>query len=162
VPAGWSAASNSGSNLRKGKIIEATRNNYGTHPQNGAIYSLPVTETFTYAGPGGSLTRRVIDMPGTLAFDQSWIHDDLGNVTRITYPRCTSSDCSAATSIRNVDQTFSHGDLTAVQGWASLGYHENGMLARVSHANGVVDTIDMDTNNQRRPANSAVGHRCLR
>jgi hypothetical protein len=60
---------------------------------------------------------------------------------------------------RVVMNVYEEGSLTSVPGYASsITYHPNGLLNRLSHANGMVDTQEVDTSGMARPARiSATG-----
>ncbi len=115
-------------------------------------------ETYTYAGRGGRLSAKAIHLNNNniYLFGQSFTWNALGELQQETYPRCTSSACSAVAPARTVAYTYSLGDLTGVTGWATLSYHDNRELAKVMHANGVTDWIDKDPAQMARPRNVRV------
>lgn len=140
---------------RKGKLVSADRYNHlsvGTTP-----YLVQLRETFAYGGPGGhpsALSTSWANATSGELFLQGWSYDDLGNMTRITYPRCAQAGCTgAAATSRLVDSSYTNGTLTAVTGYASpISYHVNGTLSSVTHANGVVWSQTADPNSMPRPA----------
>jgi len=88
-------------------------------------------------------------------FDYDLVYDPLGNVSSRTYPRCTFNFCSgsSASPLRTVTGTFAEGLLTALPGYASaITYHPNGLVAQVSHTNGVSDVQEKDPTDMARPA----------
>jgi hypothetical protein len=67
-------------------------------------------------------------------FSQSQEYDAAGRTTQVTYP-CLAPCTGGA---RTVTTTYEMGRPTAVTGFASsIGYNDNGTLARIDHANGV-------------------------
>lgn len=159
------ATANGTGDYRLGKLQIGTRYNY---PSIGATsYSVPVTETYTYAGKQGAVSKRDTSLtvaanggpPGTpTTFTQSWTWNDLGQLASVTYPRCTHAACTAGTS-RTVTPTYTNGFLTAVSGYASsITYHSNGQLNQVTHMNNpassatwVTDTFYKDPQSIARP-----------
>lgn len=140
---------------RKGKLVSADRYNYlsvGTTP-----YLVQLRETYTYGGVGGRPTGLstfwVNSTTGDL-FTQGWTYDDLGNVTRLTYPRCAQSGCGGAAAIsRLVDFGYTNGALSSIPGYLNaLNYYTNGTVASAVHANGVTWNQASDPNSLPRPA----------
>jgi len=79
---------------------------------------------------------------------QSYAYDGADRITQVSYPNC--SVCSSTT--RQVTTTYSFGRPTAVSGFANpITYHDNGTLATIQHANGVVFTETADPNGMPRP-----------
>jgi RHS repeat-associated protein len=89
---------------------------------------------------------------GTQALEswtQSYAYDGAGRMTQVTYPSCLAL-CPAME--RQVTTSYDHGRPTAVAGFASgMTYYDNGMLATVRHANGVLFTQDRDPSGMPRP-----------
>jgi RHS repeat-associated protein len=86
------------------------------------------------------------------SFTQGFTWNDLGDVASLSYPQCTHTACTA-TSPRTVSFGYTNGFLTSVPGYASLlRYHPNGMVWQVLHANGVTDTVALDSSGMARPA----------
>jgi RHS repeat-associated protein len=143
-----------------GKLWKATRTNIRRLPWAPSITAeLDVTETYTYSGVGGRISRRVTDLNNSdRVFDQSWTYDDLGNVKTQSYPRCTDAPCNAQPGpARTLTRDYVYGQLTAVrEGSTTLGsltYHDDGSLASVLHANQIQDEIDQDPWNRALPRN---------
>lgn len=137
-----------------GKVKTADRYNYvlvGTTP-----YTAQVRETYTYGGRSGRVSRRDTQtwVNGALgdSYTQSFTsYDHLGNLSSLTYPQCTHASC-AAPAPRSVSFGFSDGRVTSVPGWASsITYHPNGLMASVTHANGVSVTQTNDGWARPRP-----------
>jgi RHS repeat-associated protein len=154
------ATANSGANRRQGKLQIADRYNYvsiGATP-----YTVLMRETYNYSGLGGRVSNRDLQssVNGTAgeAFTQGWVYNDLGDVTSLTYPRCTWATCNGgAVMSPTIGFTYTRGWLTAVPGYAnSISYHANGMVNQVAHTNGVIWTQALDPNAMRRPASYAT------
>ncbi|MCU1231082.1 MAG: hypothetical protein JWO97_3966 [Acidobacteria bacterium] len=180
-------------NLRNGQLLTATRFNWfvdaNADPKRDLNYNLNVeiTETYTYRGKEGRVSKRVTDdyectpttdpghclTPGSgvlkRSFSQVYGYDDLGAPTAIAYPAVTFSGCGSgcptAPSAPTVTNYYSRGFLTGVEfpyGGSSLSntitYHPSGMVATVTHSNSVVDTIEADLSGMPRPRSiSATG-----
>ena len=154
------AGSSSGSNQRGGKIETADRYNYVK--VSGGDVTGQVRETYVYAGIGGRVSARdtqtYVNGATTEGFTQAWTYNDLGDVTRLTYPRCTHAGCNgAALTSRTIDFEYANGWLTRVPTYADpITYHPNGMVHQVSHTHGVTYTQALDPNSMRRPASYAT------
>lgn len=73
------------------------------------------------------------------------------------YPRCFAGGCPPTGSpARTVTNSYSQGFLTGVNGYASIGYHKNGLVASVTHVNGVTVTTANDPVLIRRPASIQI------
>lgn len=141
-----------------GRIKIADRYNYvmvGTTP-----FTVQVQETYTYAGRSGRASKRDTQIITTTnnttqvgeSFTQTFgAYDFLGNLTSLTYPECTHAGCNVS-SPRTQAFTYQDGRVIAVPGWApSITYHPNGMMASVTHSNGVVVSQANDDNSRPRP-----------
>jgi RHS repeat-associated protein len=86
-------------------------------------------------------------------FRQGFSWDALGNLESLTYPNCLHAACAGPDMPeRVVTNVYDEGSLTGVSGYASsITYHPNGLLNRVTHANGMVDTQEVDTSGMARP-----------
>ena len=138
-----------------GKRVLAKRHNFLVDPASGQEIDGVVSERTEYAGRGGRISRRIVSaarsllQSNSIAFETSFFYDLLGNVDTQVYPRCLHA-CSSP--LRTVFYDYQRGRLTGVPGYvSSIGYHPNGMLARVRHANGAVYTIANDPRSLRRP-----------
>lgn len=148
-------------NRRLGRMWRASRYNYvwlGPSP-----YTVLIQETYTFGGPAGAVSARAtqsyVNGAAGDAFTQGWAYDQLGNVTTLTYPRCTAAACTgtAAATSRTVSFAHTNGWLTSVPGYAtSIGYHPNGMVHQIAHANGVTYTQAADPSGMRRPGSYSV------
>ncbi|RIK34409.1 MAG: hypothetical protein DCC55_33140 [Chloroflexi bacterium] len=142
-----------------------------THPNNDVRYTVDglnrVTE-ISYAS-GGSVTltydnannvERMVDSAGTHEFEYSdtnrlerrtstidgvtyvtrYSYDNRGNLTSITYP-----------SGRTITYDRDNGNrISSVSGFASnVQYHPNGLISRMTYANGIVTTLGLDS--RQRP-----------
>ena len=137
----------------KAKLSTAKRWNY--YPDFGV--TVLVTETYGYGGPGWRTTSRSTQLNYLGAdqerFDQSFTWNRDGSLQSQTYPRCFSGGCgTGGTAARTISYRYSNGFLTDVVGYATLGYHLNGMVASVAHSNGVTVNVVNDPFLVRRPA----------
>ena len=80
------------SDWRKGKLQQASRYNYAT--ANGSPVTVQVTETYTYGGRDGRVSRRDTQASTGEAFTQAFTYNDLGLVSSLTYPTCTHTGCT--------------------------------------------------------------------
>ncbi len=154
----------SGSTYPKSKLTSAVRHNW-VRPVQAAPGTAPVdttvTESLTYSAPNGAISERLTTVSTGASFRQSFTYTALGDPASLTYPRCEHASCApTAGAARIVDLTYTQGRLTAVTQslpspltLAALTYHPNGMVATVTHGNGVTDTTDNDPNQMRRPLN---------
>lgn len=152
------ATSNAGANRRKGKLETAVRHNWIQHPTSGTLLDIIVTEDYTYAGRGGRVSQRDTSLNTAHSFTQAWSYNDLGQVTTLTYPTCTFTECAPANPLGStVSHSYSDGLLTAVPGFAtSISYHTNATVNQVQHANGVTWTHGLDPDQMARPASIGV------
>uniref|UniRef100_A0A7V1ZGY7 RHS repeat protein n=1 Tax=Thermoanaerobaculum aquaticum TaxID=1312852 RepID=A0A7V1ZGY7_9BACT len=147
---------NVGSDMRKGKLIQAVANNY-YDPAN-ASANFQVVETFAYSGTGGKISQKTTTLGvvggyvGTFTQNFGW--NDLWELSWQTYPT------KAGLPSRTLSYDYSFGFLTAVreggQTYASMVYHPNGMVAKRSRSNGTNDVVLPDLNRMPRPANIQV------
>lgn len=154
VPAGCTSGCTEWSN---GHLLSATRR----HDDAALGGTVNVTETWHYADPAGRPSSRDTSISSTTllpgaTFTTSQTYDALGQVRQLTYPRCTApAACAAATPLRNASRAYAHGWLTSVDGdagnYATLSYQPNGLVATVSHANGVDETWIGDPSGLPRP-----------
>ena len=127
------------------------------------IDDVTVTETYTYQGKTGAVSSRntlvqglALAVGGTdQSFDVDYIYDDLGNVSKLTYPTCTNPNCSnTVLPGRNVDYLYNQGLLAEVVGWTSttpVDYWETGAFEKITHSNGVSDNQVLDASVKSRP-----------
>lgn len=135
-----------------GRLSSASRYNYVATPFNATVQ---VTETYTYGGRQGRISRRNTQMTyngvAKESFAQTWTWNALGDPSSVGYPECTFAACTAVA--RSVSPAYTNGFLTSVPGWAtSINYHANGMVNQVTHSNAVVDTQGNDPNGMQRPS----------
>ena len=141
---------NSGSDFSLGKVDTAIRYN-AAHAELGG--QIVVTEAFTYAAPGGQLSKKKTTLgllappavtPTTLQiFEDSYTYDPAGPIATTTYPVC-STGCSGLTApTRTITNTYAYGMLAGVNGYTrgtgtstrGIDYHVNGLVREVRHAN---------------------------
>jgi len=135
-----------------GQLFQATRHNWLGESDK------VVTETYSYDGLGGRVSRRTtrVDVPD-VEFAYSLSYDQLGNVERQNYPRCTRGCGGQVGSFpRSVDFRYTRGLLTRVVGFTradqNIAYHPNGLVNRVPHTNGVIDWVELDSSGMLRPS----------
>lgn len=110
-----------------------------------------VQETYAYTGIEGrtsvKTTQLFVDGSPRERFDLGVSYDQAGNVTGMAYPQCSGGGCQGSPAAPlTVSFSYTNGFLTSVPDYASsLTYHVNGMLASVTHTNGVTDVIDVDS-----------------
>jgi RHS repeat-associated protein len=114
-----------------------------------------VTETFTYSGLGGRLSRKNVSVTntpsGTLTAIQDWIWNSLGLPATHTHPRI-GADAAVTTSY-----TYSLGYPTLLQVGTtqivkSTTYSPSGALTQWRAGNDVITSIDPDSSGIPRPA----------
>ncbi len=95
------------------------------------------------AGYGaGSLRQRTTE---------TFVYNDLGMVASAEYPVCETVRCGE-TAWLTVEPNYVSGALTSIPRFAySIGYAPSGMVQRVEHWNGVIDTQTPDANAMPRP-----------
>ncbi len=152
-------AANASGNWKMGKVEKAVHYNRRLHPfATGEVWiDVPVEETFLYGGRGGRVSSRTTTLNGVYSFSQSATWGALGELTQENYPRCSAGPCAGLGPPRVQSYLYDRGDLVSTAGWGSFAYHDNGMLARSTHGNGVVDTIAKDPHQLPRPYNIRIG-----
>lgn len=159
------------SGLSNGRLLRAERSNYVTRENSGGAGEASAPNTiygnrrvrydYGYHASGEPASRRIqvhyvpVGNPEHLMaqFDQSWNYDSVGRLRQIVYPVCTRAGCSNTGTARSVDISYGHGSRTtgistADQLGATLAYHDNGQLKRITHqgANGRTDWFGMGPN----------------
>lgn len=125
-----------------GKLRSATRHNWVGGVDN------PVSETYTYDGVGGRVSRRATSVEyNYLTQDFTW--NEIGQLDSVTYPQSGGGE----EPTRTVSYDYSSGYLTGVPEYASsITYSVNGLPYQIVHDNGVTDTVGLDPNHVRRVA----------
>ncbi|MCP4592778.1 MAG: hypothetical protein GY842_18750, partial [bacterium] len=154
------ARTNSGTDLRKGKLTRAKRHNWvdvvGPLLDRSGNLDAVISDSYRYEGLDGRTSLRQTSYQlnaTTFAFRTSYEYDQQGNVSEISYPRCLHNRCVGLDPERKVEYGYTRGFLTSVPGFASsLTYQNGGMLHRMVHSNGVTwkQTINA-TDRIRRP-----------
>lgn len=152
------ARSNTGTNLRAGKLVMTKRHNWVDileplpNAVSGSLDAL-ITEVFKYEGldgqPSARQTRYTFN-GAVYAFNMSQTYDALGNVATLTYPQCIhgKGDCDTAAPARTVSKSYTKGFLSSVTGYApKIAYQSGGMLHQIEHANGVKYTMEINPSN---------------
>ncbi len=153
----------------RGKLTTAKRHNW----QDAYGLDVVVSETYSYGGINGELTERLTQKSCVPAcsdneqFSQTFDYDSLGREQTTNYPRCQHAGCVNTDPARPVTSSYTKGFLTDVNGYTTsattlpgIGYHPNGMVARVAHSNGVTVTQANDPEGIARPlsiSTSGVG-----
>ncbi len=88
------AGANGTNDWSQGKLQQASRYNYVT--ASGSPITVQVTETYTYGGRDGRVSRRDTQASTGEAFTQSFTYNDLGLASSLTYPACTHAGCTQA------------------------------------------------------------------
>ena len=109
--------------LSNGKLRNSTRFNY--HAIGGNEHTLAITQTQVYGGRDGRISQRELSMAfngsTTERFTQSWRYDDLGNVERLDYPRCTFAPCTDVVPDSFEDVPPAHADRPAIEALYAAG-----------------------------------------
>jgi len=148
------ARSNFGTSQGKGKLYQAKRHNWvdPVTPLENVTGSLDlvVTQTYFYEGLDGAVSKRVtsVKVPEitTYAFQSEYAWHPLGLLESVSYPDCFAPQCKNKAPPRQVNYEYERGFLTEIPGWApSLSYQAGGMPYQVTHSNGVIDTVEIDS-----------------
>ena len=160
VDVAW-AGNNGTDNWKKGKMYRAWRYNYVVPNGSSTELEIKMVELFYYESLGGKISRRVVEMEiggvGQVErFVQYWRWNELGNLKRMWYPRCTHtqdmcSTSSAGTAVA-VDFKYDRGFLDEIVGYATIGYHPNLQVASVTHPGGGTTNYGIDANRMQRPS----------
>ncbi|BCW94312.1 MAG: hypothetical protein KatS3mg007_2206 [Thermoanaerobaculum sp.] len=150
------ATANVGSDMRKGKLIQAVANNY-YDPANPSA-NFQVVESFAYAGTGGKVSQKTttVGIVGGYvgSFSQGFGWNDLWELAGQSYP------VGMGLPARTISYEYDRGFLKVVkegsQVHATFYYHPNGMVAKRLRGNGTKDVILPDPNRMARPANIQV------
>jgi RHS repeat-associated protein len=116
--------------------------------------ALEVRQDFTYDPTTGRLASENTSLWQAPAqplesWTQAYAYDGAGRITQVSYPNCVSL-CSSTP--RQVTTSYAFGRPTGVPGFANaITYNDNGTLATIRHANGVVFTETPDPNGMPRP-----------
>jgi len=138
------ATTNSGSNMRNGRLETATS-------ANPDLSAASVVETYTYAGKGGRASARQTQVEGH-TITQSFTWNDLGLIASVGYPDTNLLNNTSQEPTRSVTYSYTNGFLTSIPSYASsISYHANTMVNRIDHANAVKVDHTIDPNSMRRP-----------
>jgi len=136
-----------------GKMTSATRHNYLDLPWSVlGEEDIPVVEAYSYDGVNGAVSAKSTAIGlHDYTFEQSFVHDALGNLISQSYPSCTAANCDGSNG-RVQNYVFSRGLAASVPGWIdSFGYESNGALSTIAHTNGVTEQILQDLLQLQRP-----------
>ena len=146
------ASANDGTNIKKGKLETATRQNYST------LGTIDVKETYEYSDNAGRLTKKTTEVTGPTGtlqkYSQGYTYNDAGLFSEIKYPTCPDGNCATGSSmISSVFPTYQNGLLKTVPGFTTnVTYGLNGMVTQIDHPGPVNDVITADANGLSRPA----------
>ncbi|MEK6375972.1 MAG: hypothetical protein AABO58_25115 [Acidobacteriota bacterium] len=148
------AATNTGSELNKGKLVQAVRYN---HPSTGDV---TVSETYKYANSFGRPSERqtIVQSANGAAlqsFTQSFTYDQLGDVKQIDYPGCDATAPCGGSPPGPVAYTRTRGFLTAAPPYAtSITYGPDSSIYQIVHGTAapITDSYDPDPNGLSRPS----------
>jgi YD repeat-containing protein len=154
------ANANDGENKKKGKLEEATRENYaacvGTACQGDRIR---VVETYGYDAVGrtNSRTTAIYDATGPTSpliksINQSFAYNELGLPSSLSYPVCTGCGVPPGTNPRrDIALTYTQGLLQSVDGYVSrLTYAATGTPTAIQRIAGGNDSIALDSSGRPR------------
>jgi len=138
-----------------GKLGRTTRRN---PVPNG---ELMVEHSYSYYETGGAVShlKTVAGLDGNNGtFEQSYVWDDLGSLSKVRYPNL---DGSTSDPLLEVDYTYNRGWLDEIEKSVGGGplldvasgfsYHPNGVLAGLTHSNGVTEAFGLDPDYMTRP-----------
>jgi hypothetical protein len=130
-----------------GRLYETVRHNYTSTGDQ------PVKQFFKYENLDGDLSHKITDVGGGKTFAQSISVNILGDPIQLNYPTCSACGAGAGLA-RQINRAFTNSVLTDVDGFTArpFEYASNGMLTKVTHANGVVDAYTPDPSGIARPS----------
>lgn len=149
------ADANEGSNMKKGRLEYAIRENY--RPCVGMNCwgdRVRVTEKYEYdlLGRKASRVTTIDDLPSSTpvlirSIQQTFSYNSLGLLSSVNYPTC--DDCGVPPSGppgRDIPLTYSEGLLQSVGGYVpSLTYAATGTATTIAHDNGMTDSVTLDS-----------------
>jgi YD repeat-containing protein len=165
---------NAGSDLRNGKLVTATRHNYGETIDEPEY---AIQDAYMYDDVAGRLTARtttitqIYNKPGwpttevqhiTTGYDETQQrtltrYDDLGQPLTVAYPMCIGCGIPPSDPDRTImSRTYAAGRLKMLTNFLTdTTYWPNGLRHTMSHANGIVDTQEVAS--MARPSSIAFG-----
>ncbi|MEM6457737.1 MAG: hypothetical protein AAF772_21790, partial [Acidobacteriota bacterium] len=152
----WQSFTYGTSGRSTNRLIEAIGHNWIRIPWAPSLLTdVAVTETYAHDGPGGAVSRKTTAVSGGQRFTQAWQYSDLGDVTTLTYPRCTHAACAhddgAGPSSRQT-RTVDRGYLSSIPGLlSSMTYDVSGMATQIRHASGLRVDVVPDASGLPRP-----------
>ncbi|MEM6457749.1 MAG: hypothetical protein AAF772_21850, partial [Acidobacteriota bacterium] len=139
----------------KNRLIEAIGHNWIRIPWSPLLLTdIAVTERYAHDGPGGAVSRKTTEVSGGQRFTQAWQYNDLGDVTTLTYPRCTHAACTSDGVGPASAQTrgYSRGYLSSIPGFLNgIDYDVSGMATQIRHASGLRVDVVPDASGLPRP-----------
>lgn len=140
-----------------GKLHIARRHNFVRNPRlTSESMDVVVSEIYAYDGSNGKVARRTTEVQPrndpAFSFVTTVKYDSLGNIRQVKYPSCAGGACSGAPMVdRTVDYQYTDGLLTNVNGYASIGYHINGLVKQIQHTTGPRDEVWIADDGLARP-----------
>ncbi len=150
-----------------GKVARRIRHTYFD------LSHFKVEETWSYRGVGGRPSTKTvaietvfspsIELRVDKAYTMDFAYDDLGEVSTIDYPRCTTCATGEPTTSRQVSIFRDHGLITAINGqrdgltenWVDeVDWGVNTIPERIRHANGIEELYEPDP--FRRPMYTSI------
>lgn len=141
-------------NLAKGKLEKATRENFSVCDPTACYDQVRVVETYQYDSSGRKKSRvtEILQVPNTgtpvliKSITQDFTYNTLGLPDAVKYPVCNLCGVPAGSDPqRNVSLSYSEGLLQSVGGYADLSYGPTGAVTGIAHQNGIADTIALDS-----------------
>ena len=142
-----------GAGFGAGELWIAERHNYRELPWLPGETDVEVTETFSYEGARGELSKRqTAILPMGYSFETEWLHTASGRVATLNYPTCLHSACLGVGPAKSVSFTYDKEQLVGISGWvSSISYHKHGLVDEIVRVNGVSDHINRDGSGIARP-----------
>lgn len=161
-------------NLRRGKLLKATRYNYSTTPfESEGSYleaTYTVSEAYSYKDLAGRKTDRntVIRRCCGWGEPDGWVtvqdisqrvaYDALDQPISVSYPVCVGCGTPPDHPERNLAPTYDQGLTTSIPGFVSeLSYWPDGTRNEIVHSNGIVDSHTRDPDLLPRPSSISSG-----
>lgn len=135
------------------RLQRATRANRVPNPASATSdIDVSVSTRYVYDGLGRVIEKDLSSggVAGAIRHRPTFGYDTVGNMGTVKYPTLRANGVTYGSN-RNVFSAFSYGFLTATstasEQIASLTYHPNGFVNRVTHGNGVEDVYEIETSN---------------
>jgi YD repeat-containing protein len=154
------ATANDGANRKKGKLEEATRENYPAC-RNASCFGarIRVVESYRYDASGRTSGRTTVlddltsGQPVLIkSIDQLFSYNDLGLPASVSYPVCDGCGIPPGPNPRrDISLGYAQGMLQSIGGYVSqLTYGPTGAPTGIVHSNGMTDAIALDSSGRPR------------